>query len=110
MSDPEAPAGAAPHPQIAEVEHDEEAARVGPSVPRVERIGSTAEPRTGEVIADELSAHDWSEVRRQARRRLARQAGILADVVVNRKAITPSQKDEVVALLRECEKELIDAS
>jgi hypothetical protein len=53
---------------------------------------------------------DWTEMRRQERRRLARQAGILADVVVNRKTLTQSQKDEVVALLRACEKELIDAS
>lgn len=66
--------------------------------------------RTLIMASDELSAHDWAEVRRQARRRLARQAGIFADVVVNRKTITQSQKDEVVALLRACEKELIDAA
>lgn len=58
---------------------------------------------------DHQKTSDWSEVKRQARRRVARQAGILADVVVNRKTLTQSQKDEVVALLRACEKELIDA-
>lgn len=40
--------------------------------------------------------------------KLARRAGRLADVVVNRKHLTVAQKDEVVVVLRECERELLE--
>jgi hypothetical protein len=50
---------------------------------------------------------DYARARRRRRREVARLAGRLADVVVNRKTITQAQKDEVVQVLRDCERELI---
>jgi hypothetical protein len=51
---------------------------------------------------------DYATVSRERRRDVARMAGRLADVVVNRRTLTQAQKDEVVTVLRECEKHLID--
>jgi uncharacterized membrane protein YvbJ len=51
---------------------------------------------------------DYDAVSRQRRREVARKAGRIADVIVNRRTLTQEQKDTVVIVLRECEKELIN--
>jgi hypothetical protein len=52
----------------------------------------------------------WDQTRRLRRREAARKAGRLAEEVVTAKTLTRAQKDQIVEVLRECEKELIDAN
>jgi hypothetical protein len=55
-----------------------------------------------------MNSDDWVTVSRERRREVARHAGRLADIVVARRTLTLALKDEVVLVLRRCEKELLE--